>query len=54
MTPSALHAHTTMKTDGRRPGTLVQVQLWPHGTQVALGRAGFHGRWIDWLDRPGV
>jgi hypothetical protein len=47
-TPSAPVARIAMEADGRAPGAAIGVQLWPAGATVALGRADFHGRWIDW------
>ncbi len=24
------------------------IQIWPSGQMIELGRADYHGRWIDW------
>jgi len=40
-------AHLTMEWDGKGPGA--GVQLWPGQRMIALGRADFHGRWVNWL-----
>jgi len=34
--------------DGRAPGAALTLRLWPGDRRIALGRADFHGRWIDW------
>ena len=40
------------EADGRSPGAGVRLKFWPgdHGDHVdcLLGRADFHGRWVDW------
>lgn len=41
-------AHLAMETDGHEPGAAMTLRLWPGGT-IPLGRADFHGRWINWL-----
>jgi hypothetical protein len=41
-------ARLSMEADGQSPGTVVALTLWPSGETIALGRADFHGRWIDW------
>jgi hypothetical protein len=38
----------SMEDDGERPGARVALTLWPGGEVVELGRADFHGRWVDW------
>jgi hypothetical protein len=39
-----------MEADGTTagPGAALTWTLWPDGETVALGRADFHGRWVDW------
>ena len=39
-----------METDGDtgQGGAAVTLRLWPGDVRLALGRADFHGRWIDW------
>lgn len=44
---SAPLAHLSMEADGGHGAALV-LQCWPGGTREALGRADFHGRWVDW------
>lgn len=50
-TPDAPLAHVQMEADGGH-GAALGLTLWD-GTQRhwALGRADFHGRWIDWQPR---
>ena len=40
-----------MESDGDpegRGGALLSLRLWPGDKRITLGRADFHGRWIDW------
>jgi hypothetical protein len=37
-----------METDGAAPGAALTPRLWPGDEHITLGRADFHGRWIDW------
>ncbi|MCC5957389.1 MAG: DUF2332 family protein [Natronohydrobacter sp.] len=41
-------AHLSMEADGAGPGAALVVHLWPGNDRIVLGRADFHGRWIDW------
>lgn len=41
-------AHLSMEDDGTRPGAALRLHLWPENAVIDLGRADFHGRWIDW------
>jgi hypothetical protein len=41
-------AHVAMEDDGEGPGARLTLTLWPQGTEIALGRADFHGAWVDW------
>ncbi len=34
--------------DGREPGAAVSLQVWPDGGSWLLGRADYHGHWINW------
>lgn len=36
------------ENDGQGPGAALTLRLWPGDLTVDLGRADFHGRWIDW------
>lgn len=37
-----------METDGGERGAALTLRLWPGDLLFDLGRADFHGRWIDW------
>ena len=50
--PDAPLAHLAMEADGAGPGAAIQLRLWPDGERINLGRADFHGRWIDWQAPP--
>ena len=41
-----------MEADGAARGAAVTARLWPGDHHIALGRADFHGRWVDWTDDP--
>ena len=41
-------AHFGMEADGAAPGAALRLTLWPGGETLDLGRADFHGRWVDW------
>ena len=41
-------AHFGMEADGHGPGAALTLTLWPGGRTISLGRADFHGRWVDW------
>ncbi len=47
-TPDHPLAHLAMEGDGAAPGAALTLRLWPGGQVVPLGRADFHGRWVDW------
>lgn len=40
-----------LEPDGREPGAALLLTLWPGGKEHYLGRADYHGRWIDWQTR---
>lgn len=50
--PDAPLAHFSMEGDGG-DGAALRLRLWTGGAarEWALGRADFHGRWIDWQPR---
>lgn len=50
--PDAPIAHLAMEADGAGPGAAITLQLWPEDERITLGRADFHGRWIDWQAPP--
>lgn len=41
-----------MEADENPHGAGLSLQLWPGGQKTALGRADFHGRWIEWRAPP--
>jgi hypothetical protein len=41
-------ARLSMEADGQTPGAALTLTLWPGGETIALGRADFHGRWVNW------
>lgn len=41
-------AWLSFEADGNSPGAALTLRLWPGDLTFALGRADFHGRWIDW------
>lgn len=45
-------AWARMEIDGKSPGTGLTLILWPSGEEHLVGRADFHGRWIDWHGWP--
>ncbi|MCA2010660.1 DUF2332 family protein [Cereibacter sphaeroides] len=47
-TPDAPLAWLSYETDGGHPGAALTLRLWPGNESIDLGRADFHGRWIDW------
>ena len=47
-TPDAPLAWLAYEADGAQPGAGLTLRLWPGNVTLALGRADFHGRWVDW------
>lgn len=50
-TPERPLGWLTMESDGDTKGgkgALITLRLWPGDITLNLGRADFHGRWIDW------
>lgn len=48
-TPDAPLAWLGMEADGTsQNGAALTLRLWPGNTTLSLGRADFHGRWINW------
>ncbi|MEO1796339.1 MAG: DUF2332 family protein, partial [Pseudomonadota bacterium] len=41
-------AWARMEPDGAGAGAGLTLRLWPGYVEIPLGRADFHGRWIDW------
>ena len=47
-TADAPLAWLSYESDGQEPGAALVLRLWPDGVTLTLGRADFHGRWVDW------
>ena len=47
-TPDTPLAWLGYEADGATPGAALTLRLWPGDLTLALGRADFHGRWVDW------
>ncbi|MFY0618738.1 DUF2332 domain-containing protein [Shimia sp.] len=41
-------AWLSYETDGKKNGAALTLRLWPGNHTIELGRADFHGRWINW------
>lgn len=41
-------AWLSYEADGQAPGAALTLRLWPGDLTFDLGRADFHGRWVDW------
>jgi hypothetical protein len=41
------------EADDEDPGAALTLTLWPDGSEHTLGRADYHGRWIDWAGLEG-
>ena len=41
-------AWLAMEADAAGEGAGVTLRLWPGDLRLELGRAGFHGQWVDW------
>jgi hypothetical protein len=41
-------ARLQMEADGDTRSATLTLTFWPGGESFALGRADFHGRWIEW------
>jgi len=50
-TASAPLAWLRMEPDGKEPGAAIILTSWPGGEKRLLGRADYHGRWVDWHER---
>lgn len=37
-----------LEPDGAEPGGAITLTSWPEGSTRTLGRADFHGRWVNW------
>lgn len=47
-TATAPLAWVGMESDGGLEGAGITLRLWPGDLRADLGRAGFHGQWVDW------
>lgn len=47
-TPQSPLAWFGMEADGAGRGAALTLQLWPGDERISLGRAGFHGEWVEW------
>lgn len=47
-TRAAPLAWLRLEGDGSKPGGAITLTLWPGGESHALGRADYHGRWVEW------
>ena len=41
-------ARLSLEADGAGPGAALTLTLWPEEATIPLGRADFHGRWVNW------
>ena len=46
--PNSPLAWLSMEADGKPDGAALTLRFWPGDLVFDLGRADFHGRWIDW------
>lgn len=51
-TPETPLAHFSFEADGAAPGAPMTLTLWPGERVIHLGRADYHGRWVEWV-QPG-
>jgi len=45
-------AWLALEADGTPPGAALSLRLWPEDEGLSLGRADFHGRWVQWNPIP--
>ena len=50
-TPDTPLAWFGMENDGGKKGAGLTLRLWPGDETLNLGRADFHGRWVDWAEQ---
>ncbi|WP_342076392.1 DUF2332 family protein [Yoonia sp. SS1-5] len=41
-----------MENDGGTKGAALTLRFWPGNVRCKLGRADFHGRWVNWINPP--
>ena len=49
-TEDAPIAWLSMEADDNPNGAALTIRLWPGDIQLSLGRAGFHGQWVEWAN----
>ncbi len=47
-TDDAPLARLQLEGDGKPDGASLTLQIWPTGEKQEIGRADFHGRWVQW------
>ncbi len=54
-TQDAPLARLQMEADEQKHnGAALTLQIWPSGEKHLIGRADFHGRWVEWIGWPGA
>lgn len=53
-TESAPLARLQMEADDQKHSAALNLQIWPSGERHQIGRADFHGRWVEWTGWPGL
>lgn len=53
-TDAAPLARLQMEADGNRGSAALRLQIWPGGETREIGRADFHGRFIEWTGWLGL
>ncbi|MCV9998394.1 DUF2332 family protein [Pararhizobium sp. YC-54] len=53
-TQTAPLARLQMEADDQKHSAALTLQIWPSGEKHLIGRADFHGRWIEWTGWPGL
>jgi hypothetical protein len=41
-------AYFSFEADGTKGSGALHLSMWPHHRTIPLGRADFHGRWVEW------
>jgi hypothetical protein len=41
-----------MEADDRPGSAALTLRLWPGDHRLSMGRADFHGRWVEWDAGP--
>ncbi|WEZ82519.1 DUF2332 family protein [Rhizobium sp. 32-5/1] len=53
-TANAPLARLQMEADEEKGSAALTLQIWPSGEKHLIGRADFHGRWVEWIGWPGL